>query len=216
MKPERDLVGPGIDPLLSDDPGIWDRLIEAIGPASMLVIINARMGASLRRRFAAEDVWQETLLNAWRDRATCEWRGIKSFRRWLLEIIENRLRNLAESEGARKRGGGSNPVLFSALQAPSGSAASEASGDHFAGPVTSTTPSRAASYQEEARAMQEALDKVPEEAREVLRLRLFEELAMERVAERLGLGLSAAKHRFRKAFETYHQHLKAALDSRTR
>lgn len=38
------------------------------------------MSAALRRRHTSEDIWQETLLHAWRDRDRCEWRGLKSNR----------------------------------------------------------------------------------------------------------------------------------------
>src|SRR5205085_2410793 len=96
----------GANPLRSDDGRAWDWLIESVGPASMLVAIETRMSAQLRERYAAEDVWQETLLGAWRDRAKCEWNGLAPFRRWLLQIAEHLLLNLADRERTQKRGGG--------------------------------------------------------------------------------------------------------------
>lgn len=72
------------------------------------------MSAALRRRHTPEDIWQETLLHAWRDRARYEWRGFKSFRFWLMFIIDNRICAAAAHERAAKRGG-STPVPFSAF-----------------------------------------------------------------------------------------------------
>ena len=74
------------DPSRFDSAEEWSRRIEAVGPASMLVVIGWRMSDALKKRMAPEDIWQETLLHAWRDRARFEWRGIKSFRVWLLKI----------------------------------------------------------------------------------------------------------------------------------
>jgi DNA-directed RNA polymerase specialized sigma24 family protein len=59
--------------------------------------------------------------------------------------------------------------------------------------------------------MQPALGELPEELRGVVFLRVFEELPMAEVATRLGIGLSAAKHRFRKGIEVYRRLLRAAF-----
>jgi DNA-directed RNA polymerase specialized sigma24 family protein len=47
---------------------------------------HGMMGELARQNYDPEDVWHETLLMAWRDRNAFEWRGLSSFRRWLLEI----------------------------------------------------------------------------------------------------------------------------------
>jgi RNA polymerase sigma factor (sigma-70 family) len=188
------------NPPLPDSPLAWDRLIEAVGPPSMLVVIARRMSSELRARLAPEDVWQETLLFAWRDRARCQWRGVSDFRRWLLSIAENRLRNLADWEGAVKRGAGARTMLLSALD---GAGSSSNSSSQYAGPAASTTPSRVASDRERAEAMQKALDALAPELREVVQLRLFEDLTMEDVAQRLGIGVDAARFRFRRGSEAF-------------
>ena len=200
------------NPLLSNSPAVWDHLIETIGPASLLVVIESRMSAALRREVSPDDIWQETLLHIWRDRANCEWRGVRAFRCWVSSIIQNRIRDAAERFGAAKRGGGSAPVVFSALEkARSGEGTSSA----FPGPPGSTTPSRVAVYREQATAMREALDALPSELSDVIRLRLFEQLSVAATAERLGITPSVARHRFRKASEEYRAHLATALASRT-
>lgn len=201
------------NPLESDSPNAWDALIESIGPASLLVIIDSRLGERLRRVFTPEDVLQESLLHAWRDRAKCEWRGLKSFRSWLLTIIDHRIQRAAETANSLKRGGGSEPVVFSALDARSTGDSRES---HFAGPVGSTTPSRVAMAREEAACIRSALDALPQDLRDVVWWRLFEQETVEGVANRLGIGVSAVRHRLRKGSEQYRRLLTAALESHSR
>ncbi len=192
-------------PLASSSPLIWDRLIEAVGPASLLIVIGQRMGAELRRRSSPEDVWQETLLHAWRDRGRCQWQGVPAFRRWLLQVAENRIRDLADHERAARRGAGVRTIAFSSLEPSRG--AGSTGGSVFAGPIETTSPSRLASLREEAGRMERALEGLPEELREVVRLRLFEETPIEEIARVLGIGVSAVRHRFRKGCEIYHRRL---------
>jgi len=188
---------------------MWDRLIGAVGPASILVVLRSRMSDAMLRRYTPEDVWQETLLHAWRDRRRCEWRGVAAFRHWLLAISKNRIRALAEYDGAGKRQGDRDALVFSGFK---GGASN--TGSQFAGPVATTTPSRVASDRERADRMQTALDSLPEDLRDVVRLRLFEDLPLEEVAEEVGVGVSGVRHRFRRGATLYHQRLADALRTR--
>ena len=192
------------NPLLSADPLTWDWLIASLPPASMLVAIAARMGSRLRARHAPEDVWQETLLLAWRDRARCEWRGLAEFRRWLLAIAQHRISNLGDHEGAAKRGGQAIHVPFH------GDTAQGTPSSCYAGPVASTTPSRVASDRETAHRMERALAALSDDLRDVVRLRLFESLPIETVAQQLGLGESAVRHRFRRGVEEFNGLMRGA------
>lgn len=191
------------NPLLDDSPETWDRLVEALVPSTLIVAIRHRMGRALRERVTAEDIWQETLLHVWRDRARCEWRGLASFRRWVLGVAENRIRNEVDRQGARRRGEGVTPL---ALEGPGSR--------RVPPPVSSTTPSRVASYVEEATLMRLALEGLPVELRDVVRMRYFEERSVDEVAEALRLGPSAVKHRFRKGAALYHERIEELLDDR--
>lgn len=197
-----------MNPLASEDPTAWDGLIAAVVPARMLVAIAGRMGQALRQHCAPEDVWQETLLLAWRDRHRCDWRGLPTFRSWLLKIAGNRIASLAESVQAQKRGGG---VECQSIQRSSGGDDSRSS--WYAGPIASTTPSRAASDAEEARRMEQALASLPEDLRAVVQLRVFEGLLIEDVAAQLGLGSSAVRHRLRRGAELFDRRLNAGNGS---
>jgi len=184
----------------------WERLIESVKPASLLLVIERRMSADLRSVQSAEDILQEALLHAWRDRRQFEWRGPGSFRAWLLGIIDHRVRDAADRCSAKKRDAGGPVVVFSAL---GGNGATTSGESGF--PAGSTTPSRLASYREQAEVMRQALDGLPEEFREIVSLRLFEQCSLEEIATRLGLGVEGVRHRFRNGAELYVRRLRAAL-----
>jgi RNA polymerase sigma factor (sigma-70 family) len=167
-----------------------------------MVAIEGRMSAELRGRLSAEDVLQETLLHLWRDRERIEWRDAKSFRSLVLSMADNRIRDAADREFAQKRGG----LAAAGERADSGNRPPEAL-------LGSSTPSRAAMAREQAAAMQAALSKLPDDVRDVVRLRLFDELPTQEVADRLGLGLSATKHRFLRGAELYRELLADELAS---
>jgi RNA polymerase sigma factor (sigma-70 family) len=198
------------NPLLSKTPQAWDGLIEAVGPASLLVVIESRMSAALRRQITPEDVLQDALLHAWRDRSQCEWRGLRSFRSWLLSIIDNRIREAADRLAAAKRGAGREALPISVFSG----GGSQGDSAMPIGPVGSTTPSRIAIFHEQAESMREALNGLPDELRAVVRLRLFEQLSIEEIAAKLSIGPAAVRHRFRKGAELYHQKLQPLLTSR--
>jgi RNA polymerase sigma factor (sigma-70 family) len=167
------------------------------------------MSDALKRTSTPEDIWQETLLHAWRDRERCEWHGIGSFRNWLLQIAVNRIRDAADRAGADKRGG-SGAV---ALQARVDGSRSTAGSALDAALVQSTTPSRIAWHKEQADAMRAAIQALPELVREVVRLRLFEERSPDEIALELGISHAAAKHRLRQGSALYRERLAARLAS---
>lgn len=203
---ERDVADPSSYGRPPDSPEDWDRLIRQIDPAALLLIVESRMGEALRRRCAPEDILQESLLSAWRDRDRCEWRGRKSFRAWLLTIIDHRLRDAVAREGALKRGGGGSPLSLSDVaSSPSGASAA---------PIASTTPSRIALYREKAEAMRAALETLPDDVRDIVRLRLFEQLSLDDIGKGAGLDASTVLRRFRKGAELYYKRLRDVMTSR--
>ncbi len=193
--------------LRGDAPAAWDELIHAVRPAAMLLLIEARMGAALRERLPAEDIWQETLLRAWGRRTRFDGRDLGAFRRWLLSIAEDRLRSLLELEDDPDR-----EAAKPALPLRAGCAAGwSAPGPEYAGPVPATAPRRAASDRDEARAMRAALDGLPPEQRYVLWLREFEGLEVEEIAERLELDGGLVRERLRRGLISYQHRVRCAL-----
>jgi RNA polymerase sigma factor (sigma-70 family) len=161
----------------------------------MLVVIEAAMSQSLREHSSPEDLWQETLAQAWRDRAQHRWTDATAFRAWIFEIARNRIREAARKLSAQKRDG--HRVRPRRSEAASASTQTNVR----SGPADSVTPSRVAARGERARAVASALSRLPPDVRDVMRLHAVEELAMETVAERLGMSVSAAWRRFRKGSE---------------
>ncbi|MFN0244368.1 MAG: sigma-70 family RNA polymerase sigma factor [Planctomycetota bacterium] len=170
------------------------------------------MSTELRAVLAPEDVWQEALLHAWRARERFEWRGLKSFRRWILEIAERCIGDAVDRANALKRGGVARTLALRGT-ASEGSGASRF--ECALPPLDSTTPSRIAIHREQSLTMSDALASLPEDLREVVRLRLFDELSCDEVAERLAIGVAVVKYRFRKGGTLYREHLNHLLTSRS-
>lgn len=173
------------------DPQRWAELIASLRPAAMLTVIASAMSPQVLLRCSPEDIWQETLAMAWRDREQHEWRDVSAFRAWVFEIARNRIRGVARSIASQKRGAGRQDLPLADNPDSSASAV-------VPHPADSVTPSRIVSRGEKQFAIEQALTRLPPELHEVVRLHLVEELTMEAIAQRLGLSVSAAWRRFRK------------------
>ena len=193
MQPHREA---GID---LNTPAGWQSAVEATGLASLLVIIDSRMG-DLAGHVSAEDILQDALLNAWRARGSLQWLGHKAFRSWLLTVIDRCISDTRSRLHAAKRGGG-NVVHFQTLE----------QGMIHLDPAGTTTPSRAATLREQASIMQQSLAEVPDELREVVRLRLFEQHTIRSIADSLGLSVSLVEHRVRRGVTLYQVRLRSIL-----
>jgi RNA polymerase sigma factor (sigma-70 family) len=195
--------------LLSETPQAWDALIESVGPASLLVVIESRMSTRLLRRITPEDIWQDSLMHAWRDRRQFVGHGPKSFRSWLLTIIDHRIQDAVVRESALKRGGPGAPgeIPLSTLAFKDDSQPPV--------PLSSTTPSRVAIYKEQAEAMRAALEGLPPDLRVVVQQRLFEQRTLEETAGNLGITLAAVRYRFARGLEAYREALRAHFASRS-
>ncbi len=204
-----DLAGSGEDGCRSGagraadrEPGLsaaalWRSQIEGANCASLLVVIGARIGPALRGQLQPEDILQESLLQAWRDRGRAQFQSARAFRSWLLTIIDHRIRDAAERAATLKRGGAGG------VAAPTGLKPLEVE------PSGSTTPSRVAAYREHAAVMAVALQEVPPESREVVHLRLFHQFTLQQISEQLGLSLAVVRARLRRGAEVYRQRLRA-------
>jgi RNA polymerase sigma factor (sigma-70 family) len=193
---------PETDPSPLADPSRWAALIEDVRPEAFLVVIASSMSRRLHEACTPEDIWQETLSQAWSAREQHQWQGRAAFRAWLFEIARNRICDEARRIQTQKRGSG-RPAERIADPAGDTSSASEWL------PPDSVTPSREAIRAERTLAIQAALEGLPPELEPVVRMHLLEEMTMESIAEKLGIGVSAAWHRFRKGAELYSKALAA-------
>ncbi len=146
---------------------------------------------------------------AWRDRDKHRWQGPRAYRAWLLAIAKNRIRDAADRMDAQKRGGDRKVQTFSALVGSRDGSVSEVL------PPASTTPSRVAHHAERATAMEAALGSLPPELQQVVRLRLFEQLPLRSVAERLGIPAPTAKKRMFRGATLYRAKLRERLSLRS-
>ncbi|MCC7064676.1 MAG: sigma-70 family RNA polymerase sigma factor [Planctomycetes bacterium] len=185
------------------DPTSWGRLIDSIDAANVFVLVGSWLGPKARLEVSVEDIWQETLWMAWRDRHQHAWQNLSRYRAWLLGIARNRVQDIVRNLGRQKRGGG---VLTSSFSTFGGI---DTVGGYL--PPQSTTPSRTASHLERARILERALLTLEEPLRDLVRLRLFEELSTQEAAERLGVPLSTAKERFVRGTQQYRAELQRLL-----
>jgi len=185
------------------DPTEWGQLVESLDVASIFVVIGSWLSPKLRPVTSVEDIWQDTLWCSWRDREQHEWQNISAWRRWLLSIARNRIRDAGRTENRIRRGGAAQTAPFSVL----------AEHDSISSllPAGSTTPSRVAGLHERARALEQALNSLQEDLRSIVKLRLFEEVPLREVAAQLDLPLSTTKERLLRGVTRYRHALRQLL-----
>jgi len=138
--------------------------------APLLAWIRVELGEKLRERLDAEDLYQETLLEALRSIGRFQWQGDGSFQRWLSGIARHRILEHA-ARARRDRAQPLDPGAEFALEGP--------------------TPSKALRRDERFERLERALGALPEKYREVLRLARIEGLPVGEIARRLGASPDA-------------------------
>lgn len=129
-----------------------------------------------------QDVWQRVIT------ARQTWKPDAAFSTWLYRIAHNRLADHWRALQHRP------PAPDDADER------TERMPDH-------DTPERQLSEFEERRRLQLALDELPEEQREVVLLRLEQELSLEEIGEMTGVGRETVKSRLRYAMDKLRQRL---------
>lgn len=152
--------------------------------------IALRLGPKLRARVTEDDVLQETLLQAYRSMDRFAATGPGSFRRWLLSVAENRIRDLHKYHAAQRRD-------VAREQAKARSMEESTLLDRFSASVTS--PSMAAQRAEHSRMVAERIEALPAELREVVIARALEERPFKEIAEALGRPMTTVQAQFARA-----------------
>lgn len=134
----------------------------------------------------AEDITQESFLKAWKN--INKYDNSRSFKTWLLSIARNTAIDLF-----RKK----KPYTFTEIDSFS-SAEDDA---NFEEKIADTEllPEEVFSRKEISNEVQEALNKIPVNAKEVVILHLNEDMTFEEIAETLGEPMNTVKSRYRRA-----------------
>ncbi|MBL8899216.1 MAG: sigma-70 family RNA polymerase sigma factor [Planctomycetes bacterium] len=138
--------------------------------------VRQRLGPQLRARVDTQDLAQSSLAEAFRDLGGFEWRGRESFRRWLRRIVENKIRQKAIFFRRRKRDAGRE------LRASEDSTARSPAELG----VEPRTPSHILDRRDELAAVERAMERLPQEYREVVRMARLEHMPYREIGERMG------------------------------
>jgi len=167
------------------------------------LLARGQIGAVLGRRLEASDLVQDTLLEAYRDFARFQGTSERELVAWLRRILVRNLADQARHFEAQKRGFQEQESLEALLDRSSLAV-------HKALAEGILSPSALAAKREQAVLLADALEKLPEDYREVLILRHLERLSFEEVAARLGRTNGAVRKIWTRALVKLRLLLKAA------
>jgi len=136
-----------------------------------------------------QDVWQRVIA------ARTEWKPDASFATWLYRIAHNRMADHWRARPYRPQAPADADERMARIPDPN-------------------TPERTLSEFEQRRTLQLGLDQLPPEQREVLMLRLEQELTLEQIAAITGVGRETVKSRLRYAMEKLRTRLSDAPPER--
>jgi len=181
---------PDTDPLLQRlrdrDPAALGEFLDRHRP-QLLAYIDRQLGAPLRGKVESQDIFQEVSVSALNALPNTDLSGRDPFG-WLCQLAEQRIIDAYRKfYGARKRAADREV----ALDAPAGVDGQAALIDLLV--LSLTTPSQACARGERQLQLAGALETLPAEAREALRLRYAEGLPTREIAERIGKSDAAVR-----------------------
>ena len=175
-----------------NDAGLGDLLERH--RARLRATAGGMVGPALRPRVDPSDLVQETFLRASRDFPRFEGGDDRTLLVWLLKILANHLTDQVKHHRRLSRRCDRQGSLDALLERP-GSDARRALADP--GP----SPSAGAARRERAVLLADAVDRLPEDYREVYRLRTLHHLPFEDVAARMGRSSGAVRMLWARALE---------------
>src|SRR5262245_12105550 len=194
----------------TEDAGRWLEAARAGSPealgqaleacrAYLLLIAQQEIAPELRAKGGASDLVQETFLEAQRDFAGFQGTTKKELLAWLRRLLLNNLANFVRHhrQTAKRRLG--REVALQADDSSGGLA-----GGLSAGLVS---PSGRAMAEEQTRAVQQAVERLPDDYRRVILLRYREERSFEEIGRILGRSTNAARRLWLRALERLEQEL---------
>jgi len=143
----------------------------------MVELARRRLGPRLRQKEDADDLAQTTFREATRDFQQYEYRGEGSFLRWLLQILQNKIRDKAEYYSATKRDVGRERLGHDGRQGEEG--------QHFDPPATDLSVTQIIGREEEFRILRDALETLSADHRRAITLVFFQGLSLREAGERM-------------------------------
>jgi RNA polymerase sigma-70 factor (ECF subfamily) len=145
----------------------------------MVDLAQRRLGARLRRKEEADDLAQTTFREATRDFGSYEFRGEGSFLRWLMQILQNKIRDKAEYYSATKRDIGRESSTEELLGRP-GEAPS------FDPAARDLSVTQTLAREEEFAILRTSLEDLSPDHRTAITLVFFQGLSLREAGERMG------------------------------
>ena len=136
-----------------------------------------RLGPELRGRMETLDVAHYAYCEALRSLGDYKYEGKGSFRRWLLGIVENKIRNLFHFHKAQRR----DPAREVSLEAAPPP------------PASTAEPSFKLFEKEDRERLEAAMDRLPEDHREVIVCRYYLGMSWKEIGEQLSRSEEAAQ-----------------------
>ena len=161
-----------------------EDLLERLRPRIVLWV-STRLSPELRARVDPEDIAQEVLLGLHKGLDEFEDKGEGAFFGWMFRMAENRIRDVVDYHGAKKR----QPA-----------ARAEQS---------QTSPSTAAARSEAFAQVQQVLSGLQEDYRRVIQLRRLEELEVPEVARLMERSENAVRVLYCRALQALRQAMEA-------
>lgn len=157
----------------------------------LLLVAEQELDPRLRAKGGASDVVQQTFLDAQRAFDRFAGDSDEELRAWLRQVLRHNLADFTR----RYRDTGKRGVKRERPLEPGRSSADPEAGLAAPGP----SPSGEAMAHEQAETLRQAMDRLPEDYRQVILLRHQEQLSFEEIARRLGRSILAVRQLWSRA-----------------
>jgi RNA polymerase sigma-70 factor, ECF subfamily len=157
-------------------PEALNLLYERVA-ARLLAYIRLRLGRDLRGRLESRDILQSTLLKSFQKIGDFRGSETRSLMAWLARIAEREIRDCADYQHRQRRDAAREMPLDDDAPVPA---------------ITRSALSRVI-LDEQARRLEEAIDALSPDHRDVILMRKFEELSFGEIAQRTGRSEDACR-----------------------